>query len=46
VNDIRIGAGRRAAALQRGIHHYLQILIGRARIEDITLEGSSTPLVQ
>ena len=34
------------AALQRGIHQYLQILVGRARIEGITLEGSATPLVQ
>ncbi|WP_440968185.1 hypothetical protein ACL58G_17335 [Massilia sp. GER05] len=35
-----------SAALQRGIHQYLQILVGRARIEGITLEGSATPLVQ
>jgi peptidyl-prolyl cis-trans isomerase C len=34
------------AALQRGIHQYLQILVGRARIEGITLEGSASPLVQ
>jgi peptidyl-prolyl cis-trans isomerase C len=34
------------AALQRGVHQYLQILVGRARIEGITLEGSASPLVQ
>jgi peptidyl-prolyl cis-trans isomerase C len=42
----QIGAWLAAAALQRGIHQYLQILVGRARIEGITLEGSQTPLVQ
>ena len=34
------------AAWQRGLHQYLQILVGRARIEGITLEGSQSPLVQ
>jgi peptidyl-prolyl cis-trans isomerase C len=42
----QIAAWLAAAALQRGIHQYLQILVGRARIEGITLEGSATPLVQ
>ncbi|KGF83245.1 peptidylprolyl isomerase [Massilia sp. JS1662] len=42
----QIGAWLATAALQRGIHQYLQILVGRARIEGITLEGSATPLVQ
>lgn len=34
------------AAWQRGLHQYLQLLVGRARIEGISLEGSATPLVQ
>lgn len=34
------------AAWQRGIHQYLQILVGRACIEGIELEGCQTPLVQ
>ena len=42
----QIAAWLAAAALQRGIHQYLQILVGRARIEGITLEGSTSPLVQ
>lgn len=42
----QIGTWLTAAALQRGIHQYLQILVGRARIDGITLEGSATPLVQ
>jgi peptidyl-prolyl cis-trans isomerase C len=42
----QIAAWLATAALQRGIHQYLQILVGRARIEGITLEGSATPLVQ
>ncbi|MFL6631942.1 MAG: peptidylprolyl isomerase [Massilia sp.] len=42
----QIAAWLGTAALQRGIHQYLQILVGRARIEGITLEGSATPLVQ
>lgn len=42
----QIAAMLATAALQRGIHQYLQILVGRARIEGITLEGSATPLVQ
>lgn len=35
-----------SAAWQRGVHQYLQILVGRAHIEGITLEGSRSPLVQ
>jgi peptidyl-prolyl cis-trans isomerase C len=42
----QIAAMLTAAALQRGVHQYLQILVGRANIEGITLEGSATPLVQ
>jgi peptidyl-prolyl cis-trans isomerase C len=42
----QIAAWLAAAALQRGVHQYLQILVGRARIEGITLEGSASPLVQ
>jgi peptidyl-prolyl cis-trans isomerase C len=42
----QIAAWLATAALQRGIHQYLQILVGRARIEGVTLEGSATPLVQ
>lgn len=42
----QIAAWLATAALQRGIHQYLQILVGRARIEGIRLEGSATPLVQ
>lgn len=34
------------SAWQRGVHQYLQILVGRARIEGVTLEGSQSPLVQ
>jgi peptidyl-prolyl cis-trans isomerase C len=42
----QIAAWLATAALQRGVHQYLQILVGRARIEGITLEGAATPLVQ
>jgi peptidyl-prolyl cis-trans isomerase C len=34
------------AAWQRGLHQYLQILVGRADIEGVTLEGADSPLVQ
>ena len=34
------------AAWQRGVHQYLQLLVGRARIEGVTLEGAGSPLVQ
>jgi peptidyl-prolyl cis-trans isomerase C len=34
------------AAWQRGVHQYRQILVGRAHIEGVTLEGSQSPLVQ
>lgn len=34
------------AAWQRGVHQYMQILVGRAKIEGITLEGAESPLVQ
>jgi len=33
-------------AWQRGIHQYLQLLVGKAEIEGITLEGAGSPLVQ
>ncbi len=31
---------------QRALHQYLQILVGRAQIDGVTLEGADTPLVQ
>lgn len=34
------------AAWQRGLHQYLQILVGRADIAGITLDGAESPLVQ
>jgi peptidyl-prolyl cis-trans isomerase C len=34
------------AAWQRGIHQYLQLLVGRAEIGGVTLDGADTPLVQ
>ena len=34
------------AAWQRGVHQYLQILVGRADIAGITLDGAESPLVQ
>ena len=34
------------AAWQRGIHQYLQLLVGRADIGGVTLDGAATPLVQ
>ncbi|HJV82793.1 peptidylprolyl isomerase [Noviherbaspirillum sp.] len=34
------------AAWQRGVHQYMQILVGRANIEGITLDGAESPLVQ
>ena len=33
-------------AWQRAVHQYLQILVGRADIQGVTLEGAETPLVQ
>ncbi|MEC5160367.1 MULTISPECIES: peptidylprolyl isomerase [unclassified Janthinobacterium] len=34
------------AAWQRGLHQYLRILVGRADVEGVALEGADTPLVQ
>lgn len=34
------------AAWQRGVHQYLQLLVGRAEIGGVTLDGAATPLVQ
>lgn len=31
---------------QRAVHQYLQILVGRADIQGVTLDGADTPLVQ
>jgi len=31
---------------QRGVHQYMQILVGRADIQGVTLEGAESPLVQ
>lgn len=33
-------------AWQRGVHQYLQILVGKAEIQGVTLEGADSPLVQ
>ncbi|MGE5652307.1 MAG: peptidylprolyl isomerase [Bacillota bacterium] len=33
-------------AWQRGVHQYLRILVGRADIQGVTLEGAESPLVQ
>lgn len=33
-------------AWQRALHQYLQILVGRADIQGVTLEGTDSPLVQ
>jgi peptidyl-prolyl cis-trans isomerase C len=33
-------------AWQRGVHQYMQILVGRADIQGVTLEGAESPLVQ
>lgn len=35
-----------AQAWQRALHQYLQILVGRADIQGVTLEGAASPLVQ
>lgn len=34
------------SAWQRAVHQYLQLLVGRADIVGVTLEGADTPLVQ
>ncbi len=34
------------AAWQRGVHQYLQLLVGQADIAGVTLDGAATPLVQ
>lgn len=33
-------------AWHKGVHQYLQILVGKADIQGVTLEGASSPLVQ
>jgi len=35
-----------ASAWTRAVHQYIQILVGRSRIEGIELDGAATPLVQ
>lgn len=35
-----------SAAWQRGVHQYLQLLVGRADVQGVTLEGAASPLVQ
>jgi peptidyl-prolyl cis-trans isomerase C len=35
-----------SAAWQRGVHQYLQVLVGRAEIAGVTLDGAASPLVQ
>lgn len=42
----QIGETLSRQAWQRAIHQYLQILVGKADIQGITLEGSESPLVQ
>jgi peptidyl-prolyl cis-trans isomerase C len=34
------------ASWQRAMHQYLQVLVGRAEIEGVTLDGAGSPLVQ
>lgn len=34
------------AAWQRGVHQYLQLLVGRGDVQGVTLEGADSPLVQ
>lgn len=36
----------RRAAWQRAVHQYLQILVGRAKLEGVTLDGAESPLVR
>ena len=36
----------RRAAWQRALHEYLHVLVGRATIEGVALEGATSPLVQ
>lgn len=36
----------RRQAWQRALHQYLRLLVGRARIEGVELEGAGSPLVQ
>jgi len=31
---------------QRAVHQYLQILVGKADVQGVTLDGADTPLVQ
>ncbi len=33
-------------AWQRALHQYMQVLVGRARIDGVTLDGADSPLVQ
>lgn len=35
-----------SAAWQRGVHQYLQLLVGRADVQGVTLEGVASPLIQ
>lgn len=43
---VKIAENLTRQAWQRGVHQYLQILVGRADIQGITLEGAESPLVQ
>lgn len=42
----RIADYLRQASWQRAAHQYIQILVGRAKIDGIIMEGASSPLVQ
>jgi len=42
----RIARYLTSAAWHRGVHQYLQLLVGRAEIQGVTLDGAATPLVQ
>ena len=42
----QIAEGLARQSWQRAVHQYLQILVGRADIQGVTLEGAESPLVQ
>lgn len=42
----RIAGYLQDSAWRRGVHQYLQLLVGRADIQGVTLEGAASPLVQ
>jgi peptidyl-prolyl cis-trans isomerase C len=42
----KIAENLKRQAWQRGVHQYLRVLVGRADIQGIALEGADSPLVQ